>query len=177
MRLGARRRENGSDVESAEHWAVDDRSGAALPLPPGWEQVVPAPPGAAVAVALSSWSPAPAVADCRPNVVLTAAPADGVQDVTLLGTAAVAQALASADGAHVLAYDLWAPVAGRPEGRRLCFAYQQEDLGIYVNQLLIVHDGVCTAVTGTCGVDVADVLAPVLDAVGAAVRLPRGAGA
>jgi hypothetical protein len=163
-------------VQTIELWAVDEQSGAALPLPDGWEQV-PAPLGATVAVALTKWRPAPGIADCRPNLVLTTQRADADPDLLRLGTEAIAQALVGADDAHVLAYDIWAAVDDRPEGRHLCFAYRQGDLGIYVSQFVFVVDGALVAVTGTCGVDVADVLNPVFDAAGASVRLPRGVAA
>jgi hypothetical protein len=163
-------------VPTDERWAADEESGAALPLLDGWEQV-PAPLGAAIAVALTGWHPAPGIADCRPNVVLTTQRSDDTPDLLRFGTEAIAQALAIADGARVLAYDVWATAGDRPEGRHLCFAYQQGDLGIYVSQFVFVADGVLTAVTGTCGVDVADVLTPVFDATGAGVRLRRGAAA
>ena len=159
-------------MQTVERWAVDEPSGAALPLPDGWEQV-PAPLGATIAVALARWSPAPGIADCRPNLILTTQRAEADSDLLRLGTEAIEQALVGADDAHVLAYDVWAAVDDRPVGRHLCFAYRQGDLGIYVSQFVFVVDGALVAVTGTCGVDVADVLTPVFDAAGASVRLPH----
>lgn len=163
-------------MQADEHWALDETTGAALPLPDGWARVA-APLGATVAIALTAWHPAPGIADCLPNIVLTTQPAGPNPDLLRLGTEAITQALLSADNAHVLAYDVWAASDDRPEGRHLCFAYQQGDLGIYVSQFVFVAGGALTAVTGTCGADVADVLTPVFDAAGAGVRLPYGAAA
>lgn len=155
---------------------VDEGTGVALNLPPGWERVDS--PVAQLAVAGPATQAAADGTVFRPNVgVLVADVADEV-DVRTLGTAAVAAAMATVEGVHVLSYDLWLgpEVDGAPvEGRRLEFAYQQGAVPLGAVQWVVLAAGSVTTVTATCGVAQLTVVRPAVDHALAGLRLPGGA--
>ncbi|MDT0164109.1 hypothetical protein Q9R32_00895 [Actinotalea sp. AC32] len=137
----------------------DEVTGLALGLPPGWERVEA--PGFPVAIAGPAGQAAADGTTFRPNVTVTVAPADDAADIRTLGTEALAAAAVVGDGAHLLAYDLWA--VGDAEGRRLVAVHQQGPLPLAVTQVVVLAHGAVTTATATCGVAQLPDAGPLLD--------------
>lgn len=149
-------------------WVTDPRTGVSLALVPGWERV-DAPP-AALTIAAAGWDEARGF---RPNVNVMVAPVDA-EDVMELGTAAIANVIATLEDAHVVAYDLWMgpDVTEEPRGRMLTFAYPQDTSTVVVRQWFALVDGLGYTVTASCGMELYPSYGPAQDEIGGAVRLP-----
>jgi hypothetical protein len=145
--------------------ATDPRTGLALGLPTGWEQLEY--DGLALAIAAPSLG-----ADdlYRPNVnALIELGAEA--DLRELGTDAMVGAKLSAD-AHVMSYDVYLG-PDEVEGRRLAFAYRNETATIAVTQWLLLHELLYTVITASCLVSDLTTLQPVFEESIGSLRLPR----
>lgn len=158
-----------TDTETPElEWVTDPRTGVSLVLPPTWT-TVDAPP-AALTLGPAEWDDAHGF---RPNVNVVVGAVDA-DDVMELGTAAIANVIATLQDAHVVGYDLWfGPGATEePRGRVLLFAYPQGTTTVVVRQWIAVIDGLGYTVTTSCGMEDLPRYGPVLAEVGRTVRLP-----
>lgn len=134
----------------SDDWVAlqDERTGAGLTSPPGWERI-----GAGLAV-IALAEPAGTVPDgaFRSNVVLT------VEDVPVIGhdlatysDFVVGGLLRAIPGLHIASVDM-VELAGGLLGRRLVACYREELAPVVLQQWWTVRGGVATAVSASASV-------------------------